>query len=207
MDPSKVKCHFCSEPCYYEGKGIIFVRAKVGDRWTNVPTCITCWRTKYRNDKQVEKIKNISDKLDERKKDFDATKFSEEALDMLSKTPDDKKFQSLLSNMPKEIKSLQKIATTMWHLTESMAEKYPHLVCKEFMLLNKIAMEKEVGEKENAKHRRACMQHPWLCKHPHCKELAKFLTATGMDKMSHPDYGTINKQISKSEEDSVEELK
>ena len=51
------------------------------------------------------------------------------------------------------------------------------------------------------------MQHPWFCEHPHCLKLREFLKFTGMDKMSHPDYGIMNKEISKEEEKEMEKGK
>ncbi len=45
---SSMKCFHCGGNAFVEDKGVIYVRAKVDDKWSNVPCCYPCWQIKYR---------------------------------------------------------------------------------------------------------------------------------------------------------------
>jgi len=196
----EVRCFHCGDNAFVENKGIIYVRAKVNDKWENVPCCFPCWQMKYRGVKK-EDVKPTPSGMP-----FDPVKL----LEMLQKTPDDKKFEMLMKNLPKNIVDLRMIANMIYKMTKRLNGINPEYVCPEFTKLNDLANDdgtKPFDDKDQRKHRRAVMSHPFSCDHQHYKGLTQFLIATGMDKIVHPDYGSMNEAISKEEEESVEGLK
>ena len=52
-----MKCFHCGGNAFVEDKGVIYVRAKVDDKWSNVPCCYPCWQMKYRGVQKEVKCK------------------------------------------------------------------------------------------------------------------------------------------------------
>lgn len=200
MSVDNTDCNFCGKEAYVKDRGVIFVRAEVEGKWTNVPSCIKCWKERYRPQFKEEKASNM---LGDKKEQF----WKEETERILEKLKKDPKMAEVLKELPTGMKGLQEIANTLWKITEGISHKLPDdFICKKYLELNKLAT-KDLDSEESRKYRRACMQHPWFCEHPHCLKLREFLKFTGMDKMSHPDYGIMNKEISKEEEKEMEKGK
>ena len=200
----EVSCFHCGDNAFVENKGIIYVRAKVDDKWKNVPCCYPCWQMKYRGVKKEDVKPNMTQSLNDQKTMFDPM----ELLKKIQETSDDKKFEMLMKNLPEDILELKVIAKMIYQMTKRLNGVNTEYVCPEFTKLNDLANEddtKDFDDPDQRKHRRACMAHPFNCEHKHCKGLTQFLISTGMDKIVHPDYGSMNKAISKEEEESVED--
>lgn len=195
MKAKDVKCFHCKGSAYVEDKGIIYARQEVDGKWKNVPCCYPCWQEKYRG---VSKDKMVNKGMP-----FDPI----ELLKMIRDTPDEKKFEMLMKNLPPNLIDIKMMSKMVYSIVKKMNAQNPELVCPEFNKLNDLANEGDITDPKIRKHRRACMVHPFTCEHEHCQSLSKFLTDTGMDKICHPDYGSMNKRISEEEEESMEDLK
>ena len=191
---NKRTCYHCGGDAYVEHKGVIYVRTKVNDKWENVPCCYPCWQMKYRGVKKED----VKPKLDLN---------PQELVELMKNTPNEKKFEVLMQNLPKNLFDFKMLAEMIYSMTKKMNDLRPELMRPEFTKLNELAHGGDITAPEKRKHRRACMAHPFTCEHRHCQSLSKFLTDTGMDKVCNPEYGEMSKTISKDEEETTEGLK
>ena len=113
---NKRTCYHCGGDAYVEHKGVIYVRTKVNDKWENVPCCYPCWQMKYRGVKKED----VKPKLDLN---------PQELVELMKNTPNEKKFEVLMQNLPKNLFDFKMLAEMIYSMTKKMNVKIILIQC------------------------------------------------------------------------------
>ena len=105
-------------------------------------------------------------------------------------------------------KELERILKALNESIKEVSKLRPDKVCAEYQKLNDFAIQSiESDNPEMRKFRRAVMLHPWSCNNTHCVKLREFMYRVGLDTITHPKYGLINKGLVSEEKQTLDKLK
>jgi hypothetical protein len=105
-------------------------------------------------------------------------------------------------------KELERVLKALNESMKEVSKLRPDKVCAEYQKLNGFAIQNlESDDPEMRKFRRAVMLHPWSCNNTHCVRLREFMYRVGLDNITHPKYGLINKGLVSDEKQTMNKLK